>query len=161
MSSSHNLEEDQESSPLGDEALQKANDYIKELFGILKQETNKVRKEKEAFDEMAKKLEHVHFSKMLKLNVGGHRFETSLETLTKYPGKLASRFEIMAKVQRAGGGLVERILGVSVLLGLWDAYPTPCSAAFCSPNSGQDVNNSNPILGFLVSRTSTTIAVSC
>ena len=95
MSSSRNLEEDQESSLprlSGDEALQKANEHIKELFGILKQETIKVHKEKEAFDEMAKKLEHVHFSKMLKLNVGGHRFETSLETLTKDPGMLRACF---------------------------------------------------------------------
>ena len=129
MSSSRNLEEDQENSPenspLGDEALQKANDYIKELFGILKQETNKVRKEKEAFDEMAKKLEHVHFSKMLKLNVGGLRFETSLETLTKDPGKLAFINAFWNIVRRTGAGLVERVLGVGVLLGVWDAYPIP------------------------------------
>ena len=84
MSSSRNSEKE-DSSP-SDEALQKANNHIQELFGILKQETNNVRKEKEALDEAAKKLEHVHFSKMLKLNVGGHLFSTSLETLTKDSG---------------------------------------------------------------------------
>ena len=40
----------------------------------------------DAFDEAANKLEHVHFSKVVKLNVGGHIFSTSLETLTKDPG---------------------------------------------------------------------------
>lgn len=42
----------------------------------MRQETNKLHKEKEAFDEVAKKLEHVQFSEMLKLNVGGHMFTT-------------------------------------------------------------------------------------
>jgi len=81
MSSSRDLEE--EGSLPGEEALEKVNNYIKEVFDILKQETNKVRKERDAFDEVAKKLEHVHFSKLVKLNVGGHLFSTSLETLTK------------------------------------------------------------------------------
>ena len=84
MSSSRALEE--KGSSLGEESLEKVNSYIKAVFDILKQETNKVRKERDAFDEVAKKLEHVHFSKLVKLNVGGHHFSTSLETLTKDPG---------------------------------------------------------------------------
>ena len=59
---------------------------IDEFHDIVRQETNKLCKEKEAFDEVAKKLEHVQFSEMLKLNVGSHMFTTSLETMTKYPG---------------------------------------------------------------------------
>ena len=69
-----------------DQALDEANSHIKELFYILKRETNKLRQEREAFDEVAKKLEHVHFSKTLKLNVGGQLFTTSLETMKKDPG---------------------------------------------------------------------------
>ena len=84
MSASHNLEK--ESSLPGDEALEKVNKHIKEVFDILTNETDKVRKEKDAFDEAAKKLEHAHFSEMVKLNIGGHLFSTSLETLTKDPG---------------------------------------------------------------------------
>ena len=38
--------------------------------------------------ETAKKLEHVHFSKLVKLNGGGHRFDNSLATLNKDPGIL-------------------------------------------------------------------------
>ena len=84
MCSSPDIEE--KGSPPGEEALEKASNYIKEVFDLLKHETNKVRKERDAFDEVAKKLEHVHFSKLVKLNVGGHLFSTSLETLTKDPG---------------------------------------------------------------------------
>ena len=69
-----------------DEALQEANSHIKEVFNILERETLKVRKEMAAFDAVAKKLKHVHFSKTLKLNVGGQVFSTSLETMKKDPG---------------------------------------------------------------------------
>lgn len=53
---------------------------------VVNSETNKVRHEMEGFDDAVKKLEHVHFSKTLKLNVGGYIFSTSLETLKKDPG---------------------------------------------------------------------------
>ena len=84
MSSPRKSEEEDNSR--GDEALEEVNNHIKEAFEILKRETQKVRMEKEAFDEAAKKLEHVHFSTMLTLNVGGHLFSTSLATLNKDPG---------------------------------------------------------------------------
>ncbi|KAL9956030.1 hypothetical protein ACROYT_G037447 [Oculina patagonica] len=71
-----------------DQALEEANCHIKDLFHLLKRETNKLRQESEAFDEVAKKLEHVHFSKTLKLNVGGQMFSTSLETMKKDPGSM-------------------------------------------------------------------------
>ena len=71
-----------------DGAFEELHRHINDVYDILKHETNKLRKEKEAFDEVAKKLEHVHFSKMLKLNVGSHIFTTSLETMTKDPGNL-------------------------------------------------------------------------
>jgi len=83
--SSSRKSEDEDTSP-SDEALEEVNNHIKEAFEILKRETKKVRMEKEALDEAAKKLEHVHFSTMLKLNVGGHLFSTSLATLNKDPG---------------------------------------------------------------------------
>ena len=86
MSSGNSEEENILPVVPSDEALEEANNYIKEAFDILKRETIKVRKEKEAFDEVAKKIEHVHFSKMVMLNVGGHFFSTSLSTLNKDPG---------------------------------------------------------------------------
>ena len=65
----------EEPSPC-DEAVKELHKHIDEFHDIVRQETNKLHKEKEAFDEVAKKLEHVQFSEMLKLNVGGHMFTT-------------------------------------------------------------------------------------
>ena len=48
-----------------DEAFEEVNKYIKGVYDILKQEANKVHKQREAFDEVVNKLEHVHLSKML------------------------------------------------------------------------------------------------
>ena len=86
MSSSRKSKKEESDTSPSDEALEEVNNHIKEAFEILKRETKKVRMEKEALDEAAKKLEHVHFSSMLKLNVGGHLFSTSLSTLNKDPG---------------------------------------------------------------------------
>ena len=61
--------------------LDDVNKRVKDVFDILNCETNRVRKEMEVLDEAAKKLKHVHFSKMVKLNVGGHLFSTSVATL--------------------------------------------------------------------------------
>ena len=63
------------------------DEAAKKLEHVHFSKMNRVRKEMEAFDEAAKKLEHVHFSKMLKLSVGGHLFSTSLATLNKDPGE--------------------------------------------------------------------------
>ena len=88
MSSSSRKPEEKEAASESDEALEEVNSHIKEVFDILKRETLKVRKERETFDTLAKKLKHVHFSKTLKLNVGGQLFSTSLETMKKDPGIL-------------------------------------------------------------------------
>ena len=71
-----------------DSALEKANSYIHEAYSILRQEATRVRKEREAFDSVAKKLKDVHFSKTVTLNVGGHNFTTSLHTLKQDPGSM-------------------------------------------------------------------------
>ena len=78
--------------------LEDVNKRVKDVFDILNRETNRVRKEMEALDEAAKKLEHVHFSKMLKLNVGGHLFSTSLATLNKDPGDFEYIFRICLSI---------------------------------------------------------------
>ena len=88
MLSSSRKPEEKEAASESDEALEEVNSHIKEVFDILKRETLKVRKERETFDTVAKKLKHVHFSKTLKLNVGGQLFSTSLETMKKDPGIL-------------------------------------------------------------------------
>ncbi|XP_068677924.1 uncharacterized protein [Montipora capricornis] len=88
MASSSRKMEEQDIASERDEALEAVNVHIKEIFDILNGETLKLRKEAEAFDEVAKKLKHVHFSKTLKLNVGGQVFSTSLETMKKDSGSM-------------------------------------------------------------------------
>ena len=51
------------------EELQEALDLMKKAYDIMKKQALDVRKEKEAFDSVAKKLKHVHFASVLKLNV--------------------------------------------------------------------------------------------
>ena len=84
MSLSRNSKE--EISSHNSEVFDDVNKGFKEAFDILIRATNKVRKEKEALDEAAKKLEQVHFPKKIELNVGGHCFSTSLETVKKDSG---------------------------------------------------------------------------
>ncbi|KXJ05720.1 BTB/POZ domain-containing protein KCTD21 [Exaiptasia diaphana] len=64
------------------------DEKVKEIHSILKWEVQRLRQEKEAFDSVAKKLEHVHFSDTIKLNVGGQFCTTSLQTLTKDAGSM-------------------------------------------------------------------------
>ena len=71
-----------------EEHLAEINLHLKEVCDIVKRETSRLRKEKEAFESLAKKLEHVHFSNTLKLNIGGQLFTTSLETMKKDPGSM-------------------------------------------------------------------------
>jgi len=71
-----------------EEHLAEINLHLKEVCDIVKRETSRLRKEKEAFGSLAKKLEHVHFSNTLKLNIGGQLFTTSLETMKKDPGSM-------------------------------------------------------------------------
>ena len=85
MSSSSNA--GKEISPHSGVVLEDVNKRVKDVVDILNRETNRVRREMEDLDEAAKKLEHVHFSKMLKLNVGGHLFSTTLATLNNDPGE--------------------------------------------------------------------------
>ena len=73
------------------QALDDADYYIKqgrEAFEILQREATRLRQEQESFDAMSKKFEHIHFSSTVNLNVGGHCFKTSIQTLTKDPNTM-------------------------------------------------------------------------
>ena len=70
------------------QGLTDAENYIKEACKILHRETTRLRLEQEGIDAMSNKLEHVHFSSTVKLNVGGHTFTTSVQTLTKDPNSM-------------------------------------------------------------------------
>ena len=85
----------------GHQKLADVEYHIKEVFKILQDETTRLRQEQEAMDAISKKLEHVHFSSTVKLNVGGHTFTTSVQTLTKDPNSMlaamfSGRFEMKA-----------------------------------------------------------------
>ena len=69
-------------------ALEEALGFMKKAYDIMSKEAEDVRKERETFESVAKKLEHVHFSSTIKLNVGGQHFTTSLQTLTKDTGSM-------------------------------------------------------------------------
>ena len=91
------VEEKKDDTP-SQEELQEALDLMKKAYDIMKKQALDVRKEKEAFDSVAKKLKHVHFASVLKLNVGGTEFTTSIQTLTKDTGStlhamFSGRFE--------------------------------------------------------------------
>ena len=79
---------DEEDNILNESAFEKANFRIREVYDILREEAVRVRKEREAFESVAKKLKDVHFSATVKLNVGGHYFTTSVQTLNKDPGSM-------------------------------------------------------------------------
>ena len=71
-----------------DQTLADALNQIKEACETIEREGIRVRQEQEAIDSMSKKLDHVHFSSTVKLNVGGHHFATSVQTLRKDPNSM-------------------------------------------------------------------------
>ena len=81
MTSSRNSEEEVSSHSI--EVLRDVTRRVKEVYDILNRETNRACKEMEAHDEKAKKRDQN--PKILKLNVGGHIFLTSLDTLKHTP----------------------------------------------------------------------------
>ena len=85
-----NKEQDSRSQGLDDVDyyIKQGREQCKEAFEILQREATRLRQEQEAFDAMSKKFEHIHFSSTVNLNVGGHCFKTSIQTLTKDPNTM-------------------------------------------------------------------------
>ena len=81
-------DDEKKTDPPSYKALEEALGFMKKAYDIMGKEAEDVRKEREAFESVAKKLEHVHFSSTIKLNVGGQHFTTSLQTLTKDTGSM-------------------------------------------------------------------------
>ena len=84
MSSSHNWEKDINCH--SSEELKDVEKRVKDvdISMISTREAKRVRTENEAYNETTEN----QFPKMVKLNVGGHLFSTSLATLNKDPGDL-------------------------------------------------------------------------
>ena len=81
--SEQNIERQQRSQAFIDAAKQ-----IKEACEIFQREADRLHEEQESIDAMSKKLDQVHFSSTVKLNVGGQHFTTSVQTLTKDPNSM-------------------------------------------------------------------------
>jgi len=87
------------------QVLTDAENHIREACEMLQREATRLRQEQETIDSMSKKLEHVHFSSTVKLNVGGHHFTTSVQTLTKDPNSmLAAMFSGMFEMKSSEDG---------------------------------------------------------
>ena len=93
------------------QALTDAENHIKEACEILQREATRVRQEQEYIDVMTKKLDQVHFSSTVKLNVGGRHFVTSVQTLRKDPNSmLAAMFsgKFDTKISEGGSFFIDR-----------------------------------------------------
>ncbi|PFX29428.1 BTB/POZ domain-containing protein KCTD21 [Stylophora pistillata] len=77
-----------EDNSTGNQVLEDAGNQIREACEVLQREATRLRQEQKAIDAMSKKIEHVHLSSTVNLNVGGRRFTTSLQTLTKDPDSI-------------------------------------------------------------------------
>ena len=65
-----------------------AENYMKKACEIVNRKANRARQQQESIDAMSKKLDQVHFASTVKLNVGGHHFDTSVQTLRKDPNSM-------------------------------------------------------------------------
>ena len=100
--SEKSLKEDDQPS---NQVFKDAENQIKEACEVLQREATRLHREQEAIDAMSKKIEHVHFSSTINLNIGGRRFTTSLQTLTKDPNSmLAAMFSGKFEVKPAEDG---------------------------------------------------------
>ena len=81
--SNENFEDQQRDQDLVD-----AENCIKEACEILNRKANRLRQQQESTDAMSKKLDQVHFSSTVKLDIGGQHFTTTIQTLRKDPNSM-------------------------------------------------------------------------
>eukprot|EP00112_Aurelia_sp_Birch-Aquarium-sp1_P018462 Seg4406.1 transcript_id=Seg4406.1/GoldUCD/mRNA.D3Y31 product="BTB/POZ domain-containing protein KCTD7" protein_id=Seg4406.1/GoldUCD/D3Y31 len=66
---------------------------INTVYVVLKEDFELLASKRDKFMLMSQKINDVHFSEVIKLNVGGHIFQTSLQNMRKYPeSTLAAMF---------------------------------------------------------------------
>ena len=96
------------------QVLTDAESHIKQAWELLQQESTRLREEatrlhqrQEEFNSMSKRVGDEHFSATVKLNVGGHHFTTTVQTLTKDPNSmLAAMFSGKFDTQLSEDGSV-------------------------------------------------------
>ena len=70
--------------------LSDAQELTSEAHELVKQDLDSLRRERSAFEEIARILNLVHFDSTIKLNVGGKIYKTTLDTLQKDPDCMLS-----------------------------------------------------------------------
>ena len=100
-----------EGSYSNNQVFKDAENQIKEVCEVLQREATRLRQEQEAIDTMSKKIDHVHLTSTINLNIGGRRFTTSLQTLTKDPDSMlaamfSGKFEV--KPSEDGAFFIDR-----------------------------------------------------
>ena len=76
-----------ENNLTSNQVLEDAENQIREACEVLQREATWLRPQK-AIDAMSEKIEHFHLLSIVNLHVGGRRFTTSLQTLTKDPDSM-------------------------------------------------------------------------
>ena len=76
-----------ENNLTSNQVLEDAENQIREACEVLQREATRLRQQK-AIDAMSEKIEHFHLLSIVNLHVGGRRFTTSLQTLTKDPDSM-------------------------------------------------------------------------
>lgn len=93
------------------QVLADVKEQILAACDLLQLQAAKLSDEQEAIDSLSKKFEGMDFSSAVKLNVGGHRFTTTVQTLTKDPNTMlaamfSGRFEM--KPSKDGSFFIDR-----------------------------------------------------
>ena len=93
------------------QVLSDVEKQIKAACKLLQRQAARLHEEQQAFDSMSRKMESMQFSSTVKLNVGGHHFTTSIQTLTKDPDSMlaamfSGRFDM--KPSKDGSFFIDR-----------------------------------------------------
>ena len=85
-----NMAEDLSLFDVASSKLSDAQKLTIEAHELLKEDLERVRQERAAFEEITKTLKEVHFGRSVKLSVGGKIYKTTLSTLRKDPNSMLS-----------------------------------------------------------------------
>ena len=86
-------------------AFEKLTATVKDLNKSIEDKFNKLNQKEEHLKEISQKISSISFDDTIKLNVGGVTYQTSLQTLKKYPGSLiAEMFSAKFSLKRSDDG---------------------------------------------------------
>ena len=85
--------------------FEKLTATVKDLNKSIEDKCNKLKQKEEHLKEISQKISSINFDDTIKLNVGGVTYQTSLQTLKKYPGSLiAEMFSAKFSLKRSDDG---------------------------------------------------------